>query len=111
MVRVGGWQGATGNFVLDSSFSNVLDCNGNGRPDDEDIAGGVSEDCNGSMIPDECEIDATTDCDGNAILDECEHFQTVTTTAFLTVKVPAGPKIVTPTASQTLATTLVERLC
>ena len=72
VVRVGGWQGATGNFVLDSSFSNVLDCNGNGRPDDEDIAGGVSEDCNGSMIPDECEIDATTDCDGNAILDECE---------------------------------------
>ena len=72
VVRVGGYQGATGNFVLDSSFTNVLDCNGNGRPDDEDIAGGVSEDCNGSMIPDECEIDATTDCDGNAILDECE---------------------------------------
>ena len=72
VVRVGGWQGATGTFVLDSSFSNVLDCNGNGRPDDEDIAGGVSEDCNGSMIPDECEIDATTDCDGNSILDECE---------------------------------------
>ena len=72
VVRVGGWQGATGNFVLDSSFSNVLDCNGNGRPDDEDIAGGVSEDCNGSMIPDECEIDTTTDCDGNSILDECE---------------------------------------
>ena len=72
VVRVGGWQGATGNYVLTSSFSNVLDCNGNGRPDDEDIAGGVSQDCNGSMIPDECEIDATTDCDGNAILDECE---------------------------------------
>ena len=72
VVRVGGWQGATGNYVLTSSFSNELDCNGNGRPDDEDIAGGVSEDCNGSMIPDECEIDATTDCDGNSILDECE---------------------------------------
>ena len=72
VVRVGGWQGATGNYVLTSSFSNVLDCNGNGRPDDEDIAGGVSQDCNGSMIPDECEIDATTDCDGNATLDECE---------------------------------------
>ena len=72
VVRVGGWQGATGNYVLSSSFSNVLDCNGNGRPDDEDIAGGISEDCNGSMIPDECEIDATNDCDGNAVLDECE---------------------------------------
>ena len=72
VVRVGGWQGATGTYVLTSSFSNVLDCNGNGRPDDEDIAGGISEDCNGSTIPDECEIDATTDCDGNAVLDECE---------------------------------------
>ena len=72
VVRVGGWQGATGTYVLTSAFSNVLDCNGNGRPDEEDIAGGVSEDCNGSMIPDECEIDATTDCDGNSVLDECE---------------------------------------
>jgi len=72
VVRVGGWQGATGTYVLTSSFNNVLDCNGNGRPDDEDIAGGVSQDCNGSMIPDECEVDATTDCDGNGILDECE---------------------------------------
>ena len=72
MIRIGGWQGATGNYVLTSAFTNVVDCNGNGRPDDEDIAGGVSEDCNGSMIPDECEIDASTDCDGNAVLDECE---------------------------------------
>ena len=72
VVRVGGYQGETGTFVLDSSYSNVIDCNGNGRPDDEDIAEGVSEDCNGSMIPDECEIDTTNDCDGNAVLDECE---------------------------------------
>ena len=72
VVRIGGWQGATGNYVLSSSFSNEIDCNGNGQPDDEDIAGGVSEDCNGSMIPDECEIDDTTDCDGNAVLDVCE---------------------------------------
>jgi len=72
VVRIGGWQGATGNYVLSSAFSNVIDCNGNGRPDDEDIAGGVSEDCNGSMIPDECEINPSTDCDGNAVLDECE---------------------------------------
>ncbi|MBL21455.1 MAG: hypothetical protein CMJ37_01225 [Phycisphaerae bacterium] len=72
VVRIGGWQGATGNYVLSSAFSNVIDCNGNGRPDDEDIAGGVSEDCNGSMIPDECEIGPSTDCDGNAVLDECE---------------------------------------
>ena len=72
IVRVGGWQGDTGNYVLTSSFSNLIDCNGNGRPDDEDIAGGSSEDCNGSMIPDECEVDGTTDCDGNGVLDACE---------------------------------------
>lgn len=72
IVRVGGWDGATGNYVLTSSFNNVIDCNGNGRPDDDDIANGVSEDCNGSMIPDECEVDESTDCDGNGVLDACE---------------------------------------
>ena len=72
IVRVGGWQGATGNFVLDSSFSNVSDCNGNGQDDSEDIADGTSADCDGSTVPDECEVDATTDCDGNNILDVCE---------------------------------------
>jgi hypothetical protein len=34
----------------------VLDCNGNGIPDLEDIAAGTSEDCNANCIPDECDI-------------------------------------------------------
>ncbi len=31
------------------------DCNGNGVPDDCDIADGTSEDCNVNGVPDECE--------------------------------------------------------
>ena len=33
------------------------DCNANGIPDAQDIAGGTSTDCNGNAIPDECETD------------------------------------------------------
>ena len=33
------------------------DCNGNGTPDDQDIALGFSEDCQGDGIPDECQTD------------------------------------------------------
>jgi hypothetical protein len=33
----------------------IIDCNGNGIPDDEDISGGTSQDCNGNSIPDECD--------------------------------------------------------
>jgi hypothetical protein len=43
-------------------------------PDECDIAGGASADCNGNGVPDECDIDAGTslDEDGNGIPDECE---------------------------------------
>jgi len=62
------------------------DCNNNGTPDDEDIANGVSEDCDGNLIPDECQPDCNgdgtadacevlagaTDCDGDLTPDSCE---------------------------------------
>jgi hypothetical protein len=44
-----------------------LDCNGNGIPDDVDIANGTSNDKNGNGIPDECE-----DCNGNGVLDSVD---------------------------------------
>jgi hypothetical protein len=44
------------------------DCNGNGTPDDEDIATGTSQDCNTNGIPDECE----PDCNGNGVPDDCD---------------------------------------
>ncbi len=50
------------------------DCNGNGVPDECDIADGTSQDCNGNGIPDECDIAGGTslDANGNGIPDECE---------------------------------------
>ncbi len=50
------------------------DCNGNGVPDDCDIASGFSQDCNANAVPDECDIANGTspDADGNGIPDECD---------------------------------------
>ncbi len=52
----------------------TTDCNGNGVPDDQDIASGASADCDGDGLPDECQIaeDPSLDCDGNGILDSCD---------------------------------------
>ena len=41
------------------------DCNGNGIPDQEDIANGTSADCNDNGVPDECEDFATHTVDGD----------------------------------------------
>ncbi|MGD8454083.1 MAG: LamG domain-containing protein [Phycisphaerae bacterium] len=35
---------------------NFEDCNGNGIPDELDIASGYSDDCNADLIPDECQL-------------------------------------------------------
>ncbi len=43
------------------------DCNANGSPDDDDIAGGSSEDTDGNGVPDECEC--LGDIDGNGSVD------------------------------------------
>jgi hypothetical protein len=55
------------------------DCNGNGIPDDVDIAEGTSQDCNENGVPDECDIaDGTSeDCNGNDVPDECDISGTV----------------------------------
>ncbi len=56
-----------------------IDCNGNGIPDEAEIANGSSGDCNGNQTLDECEIasclvndPACADCDSNGIPDGCE---------------------------------------
>jgi hypothetical protein len=46
----------------------ICDCNGNGVPDDQDIADGTSLDADGNGIPDECEA-APGDLDGNGVVD------------------------------------------
>jgi len=46
----------------------ALDCNFNRSPDVCDVSLGVSADCTGNGIPDECE----PDCNGNLIADSCD---------------------------------------
>jgi hypothetical protein len=64
----------TGQLTVNTLVPNPPDCNGNGIPDDQDIASGFSEDCNGNGVPDECDIASGTsaDANGNGIPDECE---------------------------------------
>ncbi len=80
-LRVSGWNGASGNFVLvvdGPACGTIVDCNSNGRDDAEDIACGLdnycndiagSGDCNNNGTPDDCEIalGAESDCDGGPI--------------------------------------------
>src|SRR5262245_37732738 len=49
----------------------AADCNGNTTEDAADVAGGTSQDCNKTGIPDECELVAA-DCNGNGIPDACD---------------------------------------
>jgi hypothetical protein len=51
-----------GTWVGQLSFDG-FDCNGNGVPDEDDIANGDSPDDNGNGVPDECEC--PWDCDGS----------------------------------------------
>jgi hypothetical protein len=54
LVRLGGINGSEP--IGDITFSDIFpDCNFNLVPDDEDIAMGVSEDCQPNGIPDECD--------------------------------------------------------
>ncbi|UCC31945.1 MAG: hypothetical protein JSU86_06635, partial [Phycisphaerales bacterium] len=58
----------------DLSAAGACDCNGNGVPDDLDIAEGTSQDCNDTGVPDDCDIAAgvSDDNNGNGIPDECD---------------------------------------
>ncbi len=55
IIRIGGWNEAVGNYVLDSTYAGIIDCNGNGVDDADDIANGSSDDINSNDIPDDCE--------------------------------------------------------
>ncbi|MCB9849204.1 MAG: exo-alpha-sialidase [Phycisphaerales bacterium] len=49
----------------------IIDCNSNGVNDADDIAEGTSADCNGDMVPDDCEL-VGNDCNANGIPDDCD---------------------------------------
>ena len=78
--ELGAWQinvdPFEGNFSVNQGYALVVsggiivdapDCNGNGIPDEDDIAAGAT-DCNGNGVPDVCE----PDCNGNNIADSCD---------------------------------------
>ncbi len=73
----------TGLFSNDTTTSNsadhlpivmdieiVQDCNENSIPDEVEIAAGSSTDCNGNMVPDDCE--SLADCNNNGVADLCD---------------------------------------
>jgi cysteine-rich repeat protein len=47
-----------------------LDCDGNGMSNEQDVIQGAAPDCNGNLVPDECESQA--DCDGTGSADICD---------------------------------------
>jgi hypothetical protein len=57
-----------------STWGGSVDCNGNGDPDECDLALGAQFDCDANGLIDSCEIhqDPTLDLDLDTILDECE---------------------------------------
>jgi hypothetical protein len=59
-----------GTYVATLVVTPPADCNGNGIPDQIDIANGTSTDCNLNGIPDEC--DPLVDCNGNGVQDACD---------------------------------------
>ncbi len=67
------------------------DCNDNGVDDSDDIAAGTSADCNGNLVPDECE----TDCNTNGVPDECDLAPTLALVESAAVTVGTGPVAIT----------------
>lgn len=65
---------ATFNGEQDVYFLRIgpRDCNANGVPDPNDIAGGGSFDCNANQVPDECEPGGVLDCNANGVPDLCD---------------------------------------
>ncbi len=63
----------------------AADCNGNGLPDDDEIAQGLVVDCDGNGRPDECDLaEPDADLNGDGVLDACE-------VALLTIEPSSAP--------------------
>ncbi len=61
---------ANGNGVGDvcEQGEELRDCNSNGQDDEADITAGISPDCDGNTVPDECQVDS----DQDRIIDACD---------------------------------------
>jgi hypothetical protein len=75
LIRIGGENGSEPNGTLTIIEHEDEDCNGNGVPDANDIAGPTSQDCQPNGVPDECDIAGMTshDDNDNGVPDECER--------------------------------------
>jgi len=71
LVRLGGEFGGEPEGVIRAMIERD-DCNGNGQPDEYDIADGTSHDCDCDGVPDECAIDATSMVDCGQVEGPCE---------------------------------------
>ncbi|MFO0973823.1 MAG: hypothetical protein U1A27_10350 [Phycisphaerae bacterium] len=62
-------------YTVSMSVTNQ-DCNNNGQTDPQDIALGISQDCNSNLVPDECEVapicPTCPDCNNDHIPDSCQ---------------------------------------
>ncbi|MCP4594668.1 MAG: hypothetical protein GY842_28380, partial [bacterium] len=82
IISVSGHVAVVGAYHDDDSADNagaayvlqiVDDCNGNGAPDECDIAGGTSRDCQADRVADECQLSGN-DCNSNGVPDECDIY-------------------------------------
>jgi hypothetical protein len=76
VIRVSGWDGSAGSytFTIDGPAC-AADCNGNGIPDNVDIANGTSNDDDGNGVPDECEqLIGDLNCDGSVDFGDINPF-------------------------------------
>ncbi len=76
LVRVTGWAGSAGSYTFTiEGPACAADCNGNGIPDNQDIANGTSNDDNGDGVPDECEqVIGDLNCDSTVDFGDINPF-------------------------------------
>jgi hypothetical protein len=77
LVRIAGWGGSAGAYTLtiEGPDCGLVDCNGNGIPDDQDIASGTSNDDDANGVPDECEQHVgDLNCDGSVNFGDINPF-------------------------------------
>ena len=77
-IRIGGYEGATGEGTLTCSFDSLTDCDNDGIPDNEEpdcdsdgLPDDCENDCNSNGTPDDCEKGGS-DCNANGVLDSCD---------------------------------------
>jgi hypothetical protein len=61
------WQNYRALFVL--PFGSLQDCNSNGIADPLEVTNGIEPDCNGNLLPDECDSDG----DSDGVPDDCDN--------------------------------------